>query len=181
LATMMGVNRSLTRVATAAESGGGVSEAAETGFAASASMSPSASGVRGNRRILVLLLVAGCRDRQSRRERAEWLLSGSIDSRRFAKVEWIAEVLQFPIIIEGSRPLSLEPQLLQELDLVRSSIATEGAVPKEFFEPSFLERLVGLSFNKLELERRPWGQPPAEHDFHGEAGEIDIPRFNQGI
>jgi hypothetical protein len=65
-------------------------------------------------------------------------LSGSISSCRLTEVEWISEVLQFPIIIERGRPLSLEPQLLQELDFVLGSIAAEGTVPKEFLEPSLL-------------------------------------------
>jgi hypothetical protein len=59
-------------------------------------------------------------------------------------VEWISKVLQFPIIIERGRPLSLEPQSFQELDFVLGSIAAEGAVPKEFFEPGLLSLGCGV-------------------------------------
>ena len=44
---------------------------------------------------------------------------------RHAKMERVPEVLQLPIEIQGRRPLPLEPQPLEKLDLFRSGGAAE--------------------------------------------------------
>ena len=46
-------------------------------------------------------------------------------------MERVSEVLQLPVIIEGSRPFFLEPQLLQKLDFLLGGIAAEGSILKE--------------------------------------------------
>ena len=52
-----------------------------------------------------------------------------------AKMEWVPEILQFPIIVECGRALSVEPQVLQELDFLLRSVTAQGRVAKEFLEP----------------------------------------------
>jgi len=73
----------------------------------------------------------------------------------------VSQVLQLPVIIKRSRPPFFEPQPLQELDLLLGSIAAEGRIPEELFEPRlFVKRWFGLLFNKIEFLRVPWGYSP---------------------
>ena len=72
-------------------------------------------------------------------------------------MERVSEVLQLPVIIEGSRPLSAESQFLQKRDFLLGRIAAEGRISKKVFEPRlFIERLFGFPFNKPEFL---WGVP----------------------
>src|SRR6266849_4712035 len=71
---------------------------------------------------------------------------------RSAKMETVSEVLQLPVIIEGSRPLSAESQFLQKRDFLLGRIPAEGRILKEVFEPRLIiERLCGFPFNKPEF------------------------------
>lgn len=80
---------------------------------------------------------------------------------RAAKMEGVPKVLQFPVIIEGSRPSFLEPESFQKFDFLLSGIAAEGSIVKEFFEPRLLlERLVGFLLNKLKFLN-----VPRDHSF----------------
>ena len=73
---------------------------------------------------------------------------------RSAKMETVSEVLQLPVIIEGSRPLSAESQFLQKRDFLLGRIPAEGRILKEVFEPRlFIERLFGFPFHKPKLLR----------------------------
>jgi four helix bundle protein len=51
------------------------------------------------------------------------------------KVQWIAQVLQLPVVIERGRAVSRESQLPEELDFLRSRIATERSILQEGLEP----------------------------------------------
>src|SRR5579872_1803613 len=70
------------------------------------------------------------------RNRFTWACLAQFCSRRRrrSKMERVSEILQFPVIIQRSRALSVEPQSLQEGNLFLHSIATQNAFPKEPFE-----------------------------------------------
>src|SRR5437867_13121723 len=73
---------------------------------------------------------------------------------RSAKMETVSEVLQLPVIIEGSRPLSAESQFLQKRDFLLGRIPAEGRILMEVFELRlFIERLFGFPFHKRNLLR----------------------------
>jgi len=72
-------------------------------------------------------------------------------------MERIPEALQLPVIVEGRRPLALEPQPLEKLDFLRGRRAAERRISKEFLEPRlFADRLFGFPLDKLESLRLPW-------------------------
>jgi hypothetical protein len=48
-------------------------------------------------------------------------------------VERVSEVLQFPIVIEGSGTFPVESQLLQKVDFLLGCGPAQGSVVKEFF------------------------------------------------
>jgi hypothetical protein len=50
-------------------------------------------------------------------------------------MEWVSQVLQFPVIVESGRPFSRECQLLEELDFLRRRIAPQCRILKEGLEP----------------------------------------------
>src|SRR3989442_1570510 len=69
-----------------------------------------------------------------------------------AKMQRIPEVLQLPIIIEGRRPLALEPQPLEEVDFLLRRIAAEGRILEEGLQPRLLVvRHFGGPFKKLKF------------------------------
>ena len=73
----------------------------------------------------------------------------------------VSQVLQLPVIIKRSRPPFFEPQPLQELDFLLGSIAAEGRIPAELFEPRlFVKSWFGFLFNKIKFLRVPWGYSP---------------------
>src|SRR3989442_7892590 len=93
-----------------------------------------------------------------------------------------SEVLQLPVIIEGIRPLSAESQFLQKRDFLLGRIAAEGRILEEVFEPGlFIERLVGIAFNKPKFLLGPRLQSAVYDDSHFKRGEIYITRFNQQL
>jgi hypothetical protein len=47
----------------------------------------------------------------------------------------VPEVLEFPVVVEGNRPPSREPQALQKRNLVRGGIAAERGIVEKLFEP----------------------------------------------
>ena len=64
----------------------------------------------------------------------------------------VSEVLQLPVIIEGRRPLALEPQPLEEVDFLRRRIAAEGPILEEGLQPRLLvARVFGDPFKKLKF------------------------------
>jgi hypothetical protein len=72
------------------------------------------------------------------------------------EMQRVPEVLQLPVIIEGARPPSLEPQPSQEFDLVSGGIPAERSILKEFSEPRLVcSRMMGFSFDELEFLRLP--------------------------
>src|SRR5690348_249567 len=78
---------------------------------------------------------------------------------RDAKMERVSEVLQLPVVVEGTRPLALELQPLEKLDFLRGRRAAERRIPKEFLEPRlFHEVLFGFQFDKLKLLNVPSDQ-----------------------
>src|SRR2546425_4540284 len=82
------------------------------------------------------------------------LRSAKSSAKSSAKMETVSEVLQLPVIIEGSRPLSAESQFLQKRDFLLGRIPAEGRILKEVFEPRlFIERLFGFPFHKPKLLR----------------------------
>src|SRR2546427_2246548 len=106
-------------------------------------------------------------------------LQGWLLCLRSAKMQSVSEVLQLPVIIEGSWPLSAEFQFLQKRDFLLGRIAAEGRILEEVFEPGlFIERLVGFAFNKPKFLRGSRGQSAVSDDSHFKRGEIDIPGFN---
>jgi hypothetical protein len=52
------------------------------------------------------------RERVPRWQQEHSALSGPVSWGRSAKMDWVSEVLQFPVIIERGRVFSVEPQLL---------------------------------------------------------------------
>src|SRR5713101_6351730 len=89
-------------------------------------------------------------------DRSSWRLRSTFDV-QCAKMQRVSEALQFAVVIEWSRSLSLKPQLLQELDFVLSRLAAEGSILEEFLQPRFfLESWLRFLFNKLEFLRMPW-------------------------
>jgi hypothetical protein len=57
----------------------------------------------------------------------------------------VPEVLELPVVIQGRRPLALEPQPLEKLDFLLGRRAAEGSILKESVESRlFDEKLVGL-------------------------------------
>src|SRR5438876_7166915 len=74
-----------------------------------------------------------------------------------AKMERVSEDLQLSVIVEGRRPLALEPQPLEKLDFLRGHRAAERRILKEFLEPGlFADRLFDFPLDKLESLRLPW-------------------------
>ena len=71
---------------------------------------------------------------------------------RRAKMQRVSEVLQFPIIIEGRRPLALELQLREEHDFLLRRITAEGRILQEGCKAWLLvARIVGDPFKKLKF------------------------------
>ena len=71
---------------------------------------------------------------------------------RRAKMQRISEVLHLPIIIEGRRPLALEPQPREEGDFLLRRIAAEGRILEEGCQPRLLvARVCGGPFKKRKL------------------------------
>src|SRR2546428_272874 len=57
-----------------------------------------------------------------------------------------------------------------------------GPNPEHPVEPlDFLKAMTGLSLDEFNPVRGPRGESAVQDDFHGEAGELDVPRFNQGV
>ncbi len=54
----------------------------------------------------------GMHGRLCARTQEQSALSGPVSWGRSAKMDWVSEVLQFPVIIERGRVFSVEPQLL---------------------------------------------------------------------
>src|SRR5438552_16696091 len=99
-----------------------------------------------------------------------------------AEMKIVPEILQHPVEIERRRPLPLEPEPLEELDLLRGRTAAQGCVTKELLEPRlFRGGLVGVSFHELEFLGVARSQPAAQHDLHAEGGEVDVPGFYERI
>jgi hypothetical protein len=46
----------------------------------------------------------------------------------------VPKILQLPVIIDRSWPLSSEPRSPQKLDSLFTGIAAQGRIPKEFFQ-----------------------------------------------
>src|SRR5207247_6684526 len=77
---------------------------------------------------------------------------------------------------------SSEPQPPQETDLFRGRIAAQRRVTKEFPEARlFIEGLLRLLFDELELLGVAGSQPPVQHYLHAEASKVDVPGFDQRI
>src|SRR5260370_26503251 len=108
-----------------------------------------------------------------------FLSQGLVDER--AKMEWVPEVLQFPIIIKRRRALSIESQLLQKLDFLFGRVTAHGLVPKEFFEPWLFLRLGRFPFDKLKFLRVIRNKSPIQNDSHTEGRDGDIPGFDHRI
>src|SRR5260370_8276260 len=60
-------------------------------------------------------------------------LSGPVSWGRSAKMDWVSEVLQFPVIIERGRGFSVEPQLLLELIFFLHTIPPHANFTNAFF------------------------------------------------
>jgi hypothetical protein len=61
-------------------------------------------------------------------------------------------------------------------------VAAESPVPEKVLEPLlFVQGKARFSLNKFNPVRIPRGEPAVQDDFHGEAGKLDIPRFNQWV
>jgi hypothetical protein len=97
-------------------------------------------------------------------------------------MEWVPQILQFPVVVEGGRPSSIEPQVAEKLGLLLGGIAAQGRISKEFFQPRiWLQGSIRLPFNKLESLRILRGQHPVQDDLHAEGRQVDVPGFNQRI
>src|SRR6059036_382435 len=97
-------------------------------------------------------------------------------------MERVPEALQLPVIVEGRRPLALELQPLEKLDLRRGRRAAERRILKEFLEPGlFADRLVGFLLDKRESLRLPWDDAVVEDNRQTERRKVDVPGFNQRI
>src|SRR5690242_4319665 len=66
-----------------------------------------------------------------------------------AKMEWVPEVLQFPVIVEWRWVLAVEPEPLQELNFFLGCITAHRLVPKKFFQPRLFLAFGGFAFDKL--------------------------------
>src|SRR6266516_3242823 len=99
-----------------------------------------------------------------------------------AKMERVSEDLQLSVIVEGRRPLALEPQPLEKLDFLRGHRAAERRILKEFLEPGlFADRLFDFPLDKLESLRLPWDDAVVEDNLQTERRKVDVPGFNQRI
>src|SRR2546422_946859 len=97
-------------------------------------------------------------------------------------MERVPEVLQFPIVVEGRRPLAFELQLLEKRDFLRRRRAAEGRILKEPLEPGLLdEGLFGSQLDKLKLLHVSGDQPVIQDDFQRKRREVDVPGRNQRI
>src|SRR2546426_1005717 len=97
-------------------------------------------------------------------------------------MERVPEVLQFPIIVQGRRPLAFEPQLLEKRHFLRRRRAAEGRIVKEPLEPGlFDELLFRFQLDKLKLLHVSGDQSVVQDDFQGKRGEVDVPGCNQRI
>src|SRR5437867_7461184 len=77
------------------------------------------------------------------------MLNAPVRLLRRAKMQRVSEVLQLSIIIEGRRPLALEPQPLEKRDFLLRCIAAEGRLLEEGCQPRLL-----TTSNSLWVTRR---------------------------
>src|SRR2546430_88941 len=103
---------------------------------------------------------ASCRpSSEAASPRARWSCLFLVPVYEAAKMERVPEVLQLPVIVEGRRPLALELQPLEKLDLLRGRRAAERRILKEFLEPGFFDEvLFGFQFDELKLLHVPGHQ-----------------------
>src|SRR6266581_994741 len=94
----------------------------------------------------------------------------------------VSQVLQFAIIIERSwLPPILETQLFQKLDFLWLRISAKRSICEEVPEARFFGWSAGFLLNKfkfLQVGRRDFA---IQDDLQTECGEIDVPRYDQGI
>src|SRR5712691_12137541 len=90
----------------------------------------------------------------------------------------VPEALQLPVIIQGRRPLALEPQPLEKLDFLLGRRAAEGSILKESVEPRlFDEKLVGFPLDKRKVLHMSSDHSGVQNNFQSERREVDIPGF----
>src|ERR1700733_3649161 len=101
---------------------------------------------------------------------------------RIAEMDGIAEVLQLPVIIDGERAPSFEPERLQEIDFLSGGIAAQGFIPKKLSEAGFHRNgRLRFLFHKLESPELSRSHSAVKPDFHIERIQIDVPVLNQKI
>src|SRR5438445_6459403 len=101
---------------------------------------------------------------------------------RAVKMERVSEALQLPVIVERRRPLAVELEPLEKLNLLRVRRAAQGPVLQESLEPRlFDEVLLRFQFDKLEFLHVPSAQSVVQDDFQGKRREVDVPGFDQRI
>src|ERR1700722_4642453 len=101
---------------------------------------------------------------------------------RIAEVHRIAEVLQFPVVIDGERSLPFELERFQKLDFVLGGVAAQGLISEKLSEAGFhRNRRLGSLFHKFESPEVPRSHSAVEPDFHIERIQLDIPALNQNI
>src|SRR3972149_1917292 len=97
-------------------------------------------------------------------------------------MERVSEVLQLPVVIEGSGSLALECQPLKELGFLLGRCAAEGGVLQECPEPWLLgEGWCGFSLSEFESLHVAGDHLPVEDDLQVERLEVDVPGFDQRI
>ena len=69
--------------------------------------------------------------------------------RRVLKMQRVAQVLQFAIVVKRRRPSSGERQFLEEFDFLRGCIAAQSRILQEGLKPGFFAALRGrFSFHE---------------------------------
>ena len=95
--------------------------------------------------------------------------------RAFPEVEGVAQILEFPVIVEGCGTLSAKLQFFEKLNFVGFGAGVKGIIFEEFAEPRFFSRGVfGIGLHELKLFGIAQDQTLVQDDFDGKGGEVDI-------
>ena len=72
-----------------------------------------------------------------------------------AKMEWVSQALQLPVVVERGWPISCEFELFEKLDFLRGRIARQRGILQEGLEPGlFVDGWDGFAFHELKLRTR---------------------------